>query len=68
MLIDSQIRSLQNFADTFDLTVKYFPFDDQRKKTKFILVKNNVSVSQPFNYDEMNIFLLGILRCKEFNI
>lgn len=68
MLIDAQIRSLQNFADKFELTVKYFQYEDMRKKTKFILVKNETSISRPLSYEEMNIFLLGIYRCKEFNL
>jgi predicted P-loop ATPase/GTPase len=68
MIIDAQIRSLQNFADNFELTVKYYQFDDLRKRTKFILVKNTTSITQPLSYEEMNIFLLGIKRCKEFNI
>lgn len=68
MIVDAQIRSLQNFADKYELTVKYHPFEDQRKKMKFILVKNNISVSQPLSYEEANIFLIGIYKCKKFNL
>jgi hypothetical protein len=68
MIIDAQIRSLQNFADTFNLTVKYYQFEDARKKMHFILMKENISICQPLKYEEMNIFLLGILKCKKFNL
>lgn len=68
MLIDSQIRNLQNFADKFNLTVSYFQYEDLRKKTKFILTKNGTCVSQPLNYNETNIFLLGILNAKKYNL
>lgn len=53
-------QALQNFADKFELTVKNYFFEDKRKKEKFILVKNGRSISPPFSYSEMNIFLLGI--------
>ena len=68
MIIDAQIRSLQNFADKFDLTVKYYQYEDLRKKMKYILVKNKTSISQPLSYDEANMFLLGIYNCKRFDI
>lgn len=68
MIIDAQIRGLQNFADEFELTVKYFQFEDKRKKTKFIFVKNEVKISQALSYNEANFFLLGILRCKKFKL
>ena len=61
-------EALQNFADKFGLTVKPYYFQDKRKNDKFLLVKDNISICQPFTYSEMNIFLLGILRCKELNL
>ena len=68
MKIENELTALQNFANKFELKVEKYFFEDSRKKTKFILVKNNTSVCQPFNYNEMNIFLLGILRAKKFNL
>lgn len=68
MLVDVQIRSLQNFADKYNLTVKYYQYEDMRKKMKFILTKNNISISSPLSYEEMNMFLLGIYKAKKFNI
>ena len=64
----NELTSLQNFADSFALTVKKDFTQDKRKKQRYILVKNNTSICQPFTYNEMNIFLLGIMRCKNFHI
>jgi hypothetical protein len=60
--------SLQNFANKFNLVVDNYYFNDNRKKSKFILKKANISVSPPLNYDEMNLFLLGINSTKDHNI
>jgi hypothetical protein len=61
-----ELTALQNFANNFkDLKVKLFFMEDQRKKTKFILTKNDTSISPPLNYDNMNNFLLGINSCKK---
>jgi hypothetical protein len=63
-----QLEAIQNFADKFDLKVKEFIQEDKRKKTKFILIKNNISISNQMNYNETNIFLLGILNAKKYNL
>jgi hypothetical protein len=64
-----ELTALQNFANNFeDLKVKLFFMEDKRKKTKFILTKNNTSISPPLNYDNMNIFLLGIMNCKRHEL
>lgn len=68
MNTQAEIQSLQNFADKFGLTVKECFYEDKRKKTKYLLIKDNISVSNDFTYEEMNIFLTGILRAKEFNL
>ena len=64
-----ELTALQNFANHFeDLKVELFFMEDKRKKTKFILTKNNTSISPPLNYDNMNIFLLGIMNCKRHEL
>ena len=68
MIIDAQIRSLQNFADKFNLTVQYYQFEDLRKKTKFVLTDQDKFISPKLNYNEMNHFLLGINSCKKNNL
>lgn len=68
MFIDSQIRSLQNFADKFELTVKYYQFEDQRKKTKFIITNNKKFSTQPLTYGQANIYFLAIMNTKKHNL
>jgi hypothetical protein len=63
-----QLEAIQNFADKFNLKVKEFIQEDKRKKTKFILIKNNISISNQMDYNETNIFLLGILNAKKYNL
>lgn len=64
----NELTALQNFADKFDLKVKLFFEQDKRKKTKFVLTKNDTFHSSPLNYEKMNIFLLGINNCKKHNL
>lgn len=68
MIYETELQSLQNFADNFGLTVKKRIDQDKRKKTKYWLIKNSLVVSNSFTYNEMNIFLLGIQRAKKFEL
>tara|TARA_R110000823_G_scaffold236519_1_gene362207 strand:+ start:69 stop:281 length:213 start_codon:yes stop_codon:yes gene_type:complete len=63
-----ELTALQNFANKFELKVKLFFMEDQRKKTKYILTKNDNFISPPLNYNELNHFLLGINECKKYNL
>ena len=64
-----ELTALQNFADKFeDLKVKLFFYEDHRKKTGYILTKNDTSISPPLNYEKLNLFLLGIEKCKKHNL
>ena len=68
MNIIEELEALQNFANKFNLTVCLINLD-KRKKQKYVLVNSeNISVSNNFTYDEMNIFLIGILRANKFRI
>jgi len=69
-----ELTGLQNFEESlnkkFNLNVKiklWFE-QDKRKKTKFILSKNDISISPPLNYEKMNIFLIAIYKAKRFNL
>ena len=64
-----ELTALQNFADKFeDLKVKLFFYEDHRKKTGYILTKNDTSISPPLNYEGLYTFLLGIHNCKKHNL
>jgi hypothetical protein len=64
-----ELTALQNFADKFqDLKVKLFFNDDHRKKTRYVLTKNDGFLSPPLSYDQLNHFLLGIHNCKKHNL
>ena len=60
METQKQKQYLQNFADSFNLQIVEYFEQDKRKKQRFLLVKNNISVSNPFDYSEMNNFMLGM--------
>ena len=69
-----ELTALQNFEknlnEKYDLNIKiklWFE-QDQRKKTKFVLTKNDNFISPCLNYDNMKHFLLGIYNCKNINL
>lgn len=69
MNTSNELTSLQNFANNFEhLKVKLFFNEDKRKKSKYILTKNDNFISPPLNYDKLNHFLLGINNCKKYNL
>ena len=69
MKTTNELTSLQNFANKFeDLKVKLFFYEDHRKKTRYILTKNDTSISPPLHYEKLNLFLLGIEKCKKHNL
>ena len=61
-----ELTALQNSVKYFeiDAVIKLFFEQDKRKKPRFVLSKNDTFVSPPLNYNNMNIFLLGIMNCK----
>lgn len=59
-MIQNEQQHLQNFADKFNLQVHKKFTQDKRKKQRYFLVKNGISVSPVFDYHEMNCFLNGI--------
>jgi len=63
-----QLQALQNFANNYNLDAVVCNFEDKRKKQKFVLKKGKNEVSPKLSYDEMNIFLLGILNCKKHEL
>lgn len=70
MNTETKRESLQNFAGNFNLEIKEYIESDKRKATKFVAViaGSNKEVSNKFTYDEMNIFLIGILRSIEHQL
>ena len=65
---ENEKKALQNWANNFSLTVKEHFTQDQRKKQRYLLVKNSTTISNAFTYNEMNIFLLGLTRAKNFQL
>lgn len=65
-----QLQALQNAADFINLKIHIQPEQDNRKKiAKFYATKNNISVSpSSLDYNQMNHFLHGWLRCQETNL
>ena len=63
-----EVEALQNFADKFSLVVKEKIFEDHRKKSKYMLIKNKTCISPILNYNELNNFLLGMNSCKNYQI
>jgi len=69
-----ELTALQNFEknlnEKYDLKIKIklWYHQDQIKKTKFVLTKNDTFISPVLNYDNMNHFLLGIYNCKNINL
>ena len=61
-------QALQNWAGDFGLEVVCYNYEDKRKKQKYFLTKNNMSVSPPLSYTEMNCFLNGIHNCKKHQL
>lgn len=65
METESEIKSLQNFADTIGMRVKkFYPYDCRRKVT-YYLTKDGVSVSPCLDYTGLNNFMLGYLQATE---
>lgn len=62
---DWEQRALQNFADNFGMEVSKQVSSDHRKKSRWILSINGISISPPRDYNGINDFLLGWDRCVE---
>lgn len=65
--IEAQTESLRNFANALELTVHINYFEDKRKSPKYFLSKEKTSISPILDYNGLNHFMLGFLKCKELN-
>jgi hypothetical protein len=71
---NNELTALQNFEKNLNsefnlnIKIKLWYHQDQRKKAKFILTKNDTSISPALNYDNMNHFLLGIMSSKKYKL
>jgi transcription termination factor NusB len=63
-----ELQGIQNFCDNFNITASVFTYEDLRKKPKYVISKEGISLSPPLSYEEANIFLLGVLRATENNL
>lgn len=62
----TELEALQNAANTAGLTIheRYQP--DKRKKTKMYFAnKGDETVSPVLDYEQLNHFLLGWIRCSQ---
>ncbi|WP_439132404.1 hypothetical protein [Polaribacter sp.] len=65
-----ELTALQNSINHFKIKgeIKLFFDQDKRKKTRFILTKEDISISPPLNYSQMNMYLLGIWHSKKHKL
>ena len=67
--MNNELQALQNFCTSinFNLTVyEYMEFDKRKSITKYYLrYKDGASISPKLDYNQMNHFLLGFMRCKK---
>ena len=62
-------EALQNAANCLNLsaTVRQKYFDDKRKKTaKYYLQIGKETVSPALDYEQLNYFILGMIKCKDY--
>lgn len=69
MTTNNELTALQNSIEYYDIKaeVKLFFENDNRKKTKFILTKNDSFFSPKMNYNDMNRFIFGIAIAKKID-
>lgn len=64
---NKQLEALNNAAKTIGGVVHEKVFEDRRKTSKYyFLTINNVTQSPVLNYENMNHFLLGWIKSKEY--
>lgn len=70
MNTSNELTALQNSINYYniDAKIKLFFEQDKRKKTKFVLTQNDSFISPVLNYDKMNHLLLGVGKCKKYNL
>ena len=62
----TQLEALNNAVVSMNLegleVRKYIQHDNRKKIGKFFLILNRTSISQTLNYDNMNHFILGMIK------
>lgn len=62
----NELHLLQNAADYVGCKVVEHHFDDKRKSIeRYFLTHDNVRISPILDYEQMNYFILGMIRQKE---
>jgi len=62
----TEIQALQNAANRINLNIKERLQEDKRKKVKlYFAMRCGETVSPNLDYDQMNHFLLGWIKCIE---
>ena len=62
---EQQKEALQNFANNFGMKVHVKWNEDKRRKTTFFLEEGNETISPCLDYNGLNCFMLGYLRCSK---
>lgn len=63
----TEIQALQNAADSIGLTIHEKATDDKRKTVKHYFAQDeSETVSPVLDYDQMNHFLLGWIKCLKY--
>lgn len=63
----TELQSLQNAANNVNLTIIERFQEDRRKKTKLYFANNGrETVSPNLDYENMNHFLLGWIKCIKY--
>ena len=64
----SQLQSLQNFGDQFNMKiVEYWTRDKRKTVKKYFATIKGTSVSPVLNYDQLNCFLIGWSNAQKQN-
>lgn len=62
--MNAELFCLQNAANSIGLTIHEKYMEDKRKTVRmYFAAKNGVSVSPVLNYENLNHFLLGWIKC-----
>lgn len=69
MKIKDELQALKNSINYYEIEAEIViaKEPDKRKKTKFVLRKQDKFYSPKMNYNEMNCFMYGIAMAKEIN-
>jgi hypothetical protein len=68
-LKENQLQALNNAANSIGLKVFEKFVQDKRKTITKYFVQNGINTISPvLDYNNCNMFLLGIIKCKEYAI